>query len=300
MHKSEIPDFLVIGHVTKDLLARGGFVIGGTASYASLTARNLGRRVGIVTSAGADLDLNGFFQSIQIINRASELTTTFQNIYLDGSRQQFVKGVARPIGVNDVPAPWRDAAVVLLGPLVGELGVDMARLFPHSLLAVTAQGWMRQWDGDGRVSARLWREAEEILPIVDVLLFSYEDVRHDISLVKKYASLAKITVVTHGRCGAVVFCEAGSRWLPAYQAKEVDPTGAGDVFAAAYLVALSETGAPFEAARFANCTASFSIQGEATSAIPMRYQVEERLCHGAFIDIDCDKDSLIQSVLRRT
>jgi len=299
MSKHEIPDFLVIGHVTKDLLARGGHVIGGTASYASLTARNLGRKVGIVTSAGADLDLGGFFQGIQVINRGSEITTTFQNIYLDGSRQQFVKGVARPLEINDVPTAWRDAAVVLLGPLVGELGVDMVRLFPNSLLAVTAQGWMRQWDGDGRVNARLWREAEEILPIVDALVFSYEDVKHDISLVQKYASLAKITAVTHGRCGAVVFCDAGSRWLPAYQAKEVDPTGAGDVFAAAYLVSLSETGDPFEAARFANCTASFSIQGEATSAIPMRHQVEERLRNGALIDIECDKDSLIRSILHR-
>ena len=39
------PDYLVIGHITKDLLNRG-FTVGGAVTYSGLTARNLGRKVG--------------------------------------------------------------------------------------------------------------------------------------------------------------------------------------------------------------------------------------------------------------
>lgn len=290
------PDFLTIGHVTKDLLAGGGFVMGGTVTYASLTARNLGRRVGIVTSAASDLDWSAF-DGIRVAARPSAATTCFQNIYNNGSRQQFIKAIAEPLRVQDIPPAWAKAPIVLLGPLARELDIEMARAFPDSLLGITAQGWMREWDAEGRVSTRFWAEADKILPLVDVLVFSYEDVGRDISLVRQYASLAPLTVVTLGPCGCVVYTARGARWLPAFEAPQVDPTGAGDVFAAAYLVALEETGDPFAAARFANCTASFSIEGQATSTIPTREQVEERLRNGSFIPVDCSKEDLIANAV---
>jgi sugar/nucleoside kinase (ribokinase family) len=174
----------------------------------------------------------------------------------------------------------------------------MVRLFSGSLLGVTAQGWMRQWDADGRVHAREWHEAKEVLPMVDVLFFSYEDVDYDLERVREYASLAEMAVVTHNRLGAVVHCAAGSRWLPAYRAHTLDPTGAGDVFAAAYLVALGDSGDPYQAARFANCVAAFSIEGRGISSIPTREQVEERLALGELVDdISAQDYNMIRSVL---
>jgi 1D-myo-inositol 3-kinase len=298
--QNKVPDFLAIGHVTKDLLVGGGFVLGGTATYASITARNLGRQAGVITSAGVDLTLDGHLRGIQIVKRPASETTTFQNIYINGSRQQYVKGMASALTASDVPAAWHDVPIVLLGPLVREVGMDIARLFSasKSLLGITAQGWMRQWNGDGLVTARFWEEADEILPMVDVLIFSFEDVARDIAVVEKYAAKAKTTVVTHGDRGAVVYSNRGMCWSPAFESGQVDPTGAGDVFAAAYLIALSETRDPLVAARFANCTASFSIEGQATSAIPTRAQVEDRLAHGRLIDIDCDRDPLLCTIRR--
>ena len=49
-------NYLIIGHVSKDLTADGP-TLGGTATYSSLTAQALGKRAAIVTSAGPDLDL---------------------------------------------------------------------------------------------------------------------------------------------------------------------------------------------------------------------------------------------------
>jgi hypothetical protein len=48
-------DYLVIGHLTKDLTPQGSRM-GGTASFASLTGKALGMRVGIITSCGNDID----------------------------------------------------------------------------------------------------------------------------------------------------------------------------------------------------------------------------------------------------
>ena len=42
-------DYLVIGHVTQDLV-NGGVMLGGTASYSTMTAHALGLRTGLVTS----------------------------------------------------------------------------------------------------------------------------------------------------------------------------------------------------------------------------------------------------------
>ncbi|MEE8370045.1 MAG: PfkB family carbohydrate kinase, partial [Dehalococcoidia bacterium] len=60
-------------------------------------------------------------------------------------------------------------------------------------------------------------------------------------------------------------------------AATIDPTGAGDAFAAAFLIHLWETGDGWQSARFAACAASFVIEREGTAAIPDRDQIEARL-----------------------
>ena len=65
--------------------------------------------------------------------------------------------------------------------------------------------------------------------------------------------------------------------VPALTAHPVDFTGAGDVFASAFLVAYHETGDPRRAARFAHAAAAFAIEDEGTTGIPSRAAVEARL-----------------------
>ena len=65
--------------------------------------------------------------------------------------------------------------------------------------------------------------------------------------------------------------------MPALPRTEVDPTGAGDVFAAAFLVRYQETGDPLEAAAFGACAASCAVEGVGTSTLGDRAEVEQRL-----------------------
>jgi 1D-myo-inositol 3-kinase len=271
------PDFLVIGHVTKDL-QEDGYTIGGTVTFASLTSRNLGQRTAVVTRASPDLRLNPLYQGIEVLRLPSPVTSTFQNFYsTDGTRTQFLRAVAGPIKAEDIPPAWREAKAVLLGPLTGELEGSIVEIFPNSLIGVTPQGWMRRWDGDGRVFPKPWDGAAEVLSCAKVVVFSENDIERDESVIQAYARMAEILVVTQGARGATVYYRGEARRLPAFDTIEIDPTGAGDVFAAAYLIELERSGDPYAAAHFANCVASFIVEKPGIEGIPTLEQVEQRL-----------------------
>ena len=278
------PDFLAIGHVTKDLLPGGGYTVGGTVTYAALTARALGLSTAVLTSAPPDLALSAVLPHIDLHIVPSATATTFENIYQGPQRIQYVHGTASPLYASYLPPTWKHASIVLLGPLVGELGLDWLGVFPDALVGVTPQGWMRSWDQNGRVAAKPWQEAAQILADVDVLVFSEDDVAGDETAIHDYTRLARLAVVTRGRRGATVFKDGRTQDFAAFRAHEVDPTGAGDVFAAAFLVRLKETGDAGLAAAFANCTASFSVEGPGTTSIPTRQQVQARLRRGEYYE----------------
>jgi len=269
-------DFLVVGHIVQDVVPTG-FTVGGTATYMSITARNLGRKPGIVTRLAPDFVLPEVLDGIQVARVDSQHTTTFHNIYHDGHRQQFLLNVADPIQPEDIPADWRTAPIVHLGPLAREIDARFAKLFPNALVGVTPQGWLRQWDDSKRVRLRPWEEARDILPYVDVLILSEEDLNGNSDLMEEYVANTRIAVMTQGPRGCVVFVDKKSHYVAGFPAREVDPTGAGDVFAGAFLIRLSETNDPIDAARFANATASFSVQAPGVTGIPTRDQVEKRL-----------------------
>ena len=67
---------------------------------------------------------------------------------------------------------------------------------------------------------------------------------------------------------------------PAFKVGEVDPTGAGDAFAAAFLIELKRSDAPVESALFASCAASFVVEAPGADGIPTPDQVAERLARG--------------------
>jgi sugar/nucleoside kinase (ribokinase family) len=274
-----LPDFLVIGHITKDVVPEG-YTVGGTVTYSSITARNLGRRTAILTAADPEFEPGPLLDGITLLRLPSTATTTFQNLYPDGYRVQYLRARAASISSAALPADWLKVPIIHLGPLTQELPPDIGTCFPRALIGVTPQGWMRQWDGDGRVRPTPWLHAAEVMASAEVLVFSREDVAGDEDLIEQYARLARIMVVTEARRGATLYYRGERRRFPAFVAREVDPTGAGDVFAAAFLIRLHETHDPAEATHFANCVASFCVEAPGVTGIPTRAQVEDRLRSG--------------------
>ena len=67
------------------------------------------------------------------------------------------------------------------------------------------------------------------------------------------------------------------RQLEALVADSVDPTGAGDCFATAFMVRLAETGSLDEACSFGLAAGALSVGAAGLAGVPSREQVERRL-----------------------
>lgn len=269
-------DFLTIGHVTLDR-RNGTFTPGGTVTFAALTALKLGYKPAVLTRAGDDFPVEEALPGVEVHRLPSPVTTTFRNIYLDGHRIQYVDAVADPIPAEAVPAEWRDAPMVLLGAVAAELDPNIASIFPQSLVGVVPQGLGRQWDEDGRVHSRRWQNPAPMQPYTDLLVFSSEDFGGDSEAHRELIQMFPLVVVTLSAQGCIVYQNGIATPVPPRPAREVDPTGAGDVFTAAMLIRLYETGDPLQAAYFANVVASFAIEDVGPNGIPDRERVEAYL-----------------------
>jgi sugar/nucleoside kinase (ribokinase family) len=264
-------DYLVVGHITQDLTPQGP-QLGGTASYAALTAKALGLRVGIVTSHHEDLPI-GQLNGIPTVNFPSEQSTTFENTSQQSIRVQTISHLADPLEFFLIPETWRQAPIIHLGPVAQEVASSMVRQFPNSMIFVTPQGWMREWDSSGKVSHSEWPEADYILRNVDAAVISGNDVLDDQNRINEMAAAAQIFITTHGADGVTLYTNGQMHHFEAPQVTEIDSTGAGDIFAAAFFVTLKGTNDPLEAARFANLAAALSVTRRGLRSIPTKDEI---------------------------
>jgi sugar/nucleoside kinase (ribokinase family) len=271
------PQLLVVGHVVEDHTPQGPR-IGGTAAYAALTAVRMGSTAAVVTSAGPDRYLEAELPGVRVHVVPSSESTVFINDYGPDGRIQTVRGVAAPITATDVPSALRSATAVLLGPLVGEVHAGVPAVFQGSVVMASLQGWLRAWDDRGRVRPVSW-DGTDLLPRVDAAIVSADDVL-DEAPIQSWSEMVPVLIVTEGSRGARIHMDGRWHRIEPFRSNQVDPTGAGDVFAAAYLLRFCETGDPLESARFASCAAGLSVEAEGVKGIPTRAQIEERLSCG--------------------
>lgn len=280
------PQFLVIGHIVQDLApderaAGPAWRLGGTISYAASLATRLGLDTAVLTAAAADLVLDDALPGAKIVRVPSPRSTHFRNLYTAGGRVQYIPQRASAIKPGSLPDDWRKAEIVLLGPVVGEVDDALAACFPQALLGVSAQGWLREIGPDGRVRPlppQRWR-AETVLRPAHALFVSDEDIPPSSveDALTDWSRQVEVLAYTRGERGAEICHRGAWRHIDAFPAQTVDPTGAGDVFAVAFLVRYRESGDPWEAARFATSAASFVVEADGLANTPDRAMIEERL-----------------------
>lgn len=266
-------DYLVIGHVAHDLTPTGPR-LGGTVAYSALTARALGMRAGIVTSSGPETSLTPL-NGISVVALQSPQSTTFENIYTENGRVQYLRAQAARIDFDSVPEAWRRASIIHLGPLANEINASLPKGFSPGLLGITPQGWMRTWDADGLVSPREWTDNGAALAQAGAVVLSREDVGGNDEVIEHFAHQTSVLAVTEGAAGAVLYWHGDRRRFRAPKVKEIDATGAGDIFAAAFFVRLLTTRDPWEATRFATLVASRSVARVGLDGIPTPRELEE-------------------------
>ncbi len=263
------PDFVVIGHVTLD---RFGSAVrpGGAALYAAITAHRLGLSVGILTSHADDFPLETLPPQIEVVTVPAPDTTRFEYRATDDARVMAVTAQARPLGVADVPSDWTDASLVLLAPVDDEVDPLIASAFADASIGAAAQGWLRSLGADGVVEPRSWEPPDFLLQRVQSLCVSAEDVRDQEEDAVEWFQRVPFGVMTAGKAGALLFVSGERYEVQPLPAREVDATGAGDVFAATFLVEYHRVNDPWDAAALATCAAALSVTGEGWSAIPDR------------------------------
>jgi sugar/nucleoside kinase (ribokinase family) len=264
-------DYLVIGHLSCDITMDGPR-LGGTAAYSALMALRLGLRVGVVTAWGGEVPLDAL-DGIKVHNIPTHRSTTFENTYTPGGRIQHIHHIAQDLSFDNIPEAWQHATIVHIGPIAGEAKSLVQGSFTSSLLGLTPQGWLREWDSAGKVTQGEWPEEQEMLNRAGAAVISIEDVGGDEDRIEAMAMACRVLAVTEGPAGARLYWNGDLRRFRAPSLKEVDATGAGDIFATAFFWRLYITRDPWAAARFATHLASFSVKRFGLDGIPTQEEI---------------------------
>lgn len=248
---------LVVGSVAFDEIetpfGQTGRILGGSASFITLTASYFLQPVRLVAAVGGDFPK----ENIQLLERHGVDTLGLQ-VHADKKSFYWKGRYHNDMNTRDslvtelnilaefdplIPAAYLDTQFVLLGNLHPALQRRVLEQFPKRPKLVvmdTMNFWM-----DIALDELL-----VTLKLVDVLSINDEEARQlsgEYSLVKaakKILSMGpKILIIKKGEHGALLFNQKEIFFAPALPLDEVfDPTGAGDSFAGGFLGHLARTG----------------------------------------------------------
>jgi len=241
---------LIVGTVAFDELitpfGESGKIIGGSATYASLSAANLYQDISIVSIIGED------FPEAKLELMRSKGIDTSGIKRVKGGKTFFWKGkyhndmnsrdsLATELNVLEdfdpiLPEKAREAEYLMLGNLTPAVQMKVLKQMskrPKLVIMDTMNFWMDI----------AMPELKEVLQEVDLLTINDEEARQlsgEYSLVKAAAKIfemgPKYLIIKKGEHGALLFHGKDLFYAPALPLEEVyDPTGAGDTFAGGFI-----------------------------------------------------------------
>jgi len=269
-------DLVAIGHVTFDETP-SGVRPGGSAYYVALAARGLGLEVGLLTSVAPDFPSDVIPAGITVATVSSPRTTRYRVGEAGGSRTLTLLSRAEDIGIQHLPEEWKSAPLAVLCPVVGEVDPALVSAFDDASLAVLPQGWMRTRGKDGVMGPQPWEDADDVLPLTQLLVVSEEDVPGSEETAVKWFDQVPLGAITRARRGATLYVNGEPYHVAPDRAAETDPTGAGDVFATTLLIEYQRVGDAWEAAAAAACAGAATVEGTGAAALLDRAGLAARL-----------------------
>jgi len=248
---------LIVGTVAFDAIetpfGKTDKILGGAATYISLSASQFGIKSGIVSVVGGDFPKEYF----EILN-AKNINTNGIEIIEDG-KTFFWKGKyhndlnTRDTLITDlnvladfnpvVPQEFKDSDFLMLGnlhPAVQMSVINQIPVRPKLVVLDTMNFWM-----DNTLD-----ELIEVIAKIDVITINDEEARQlsgEYSLVRAAQKIHKMgpkfVVIKKGEHGALLFNNGDVFFAPALPLEEVfDPTGAGDTFAGGFIGHIAKSG----------------------------------------------------------
>ncbi|WP_299522772.1 PfkB family carbohydrate kinase [uncultured Lutibacter sp.] len=248
---------LVVGTVAFDAIetpfGKTDKILGGAATYISLSASQFGVNSGIVSVVGGDFP-KSYLEKLN----AKNINTDGIEIIEDG-KTFFWKGLyhndlnTRDTLITDlnvladfnpvVPQQFIDTDFLMLGnlhPAVQMSVINQIPVRPKLVVLDTMNFWM-----DNTLD-----ELMEVIAKIDVITINDEEARQlsgEYSLVRAAQKIHKMgpkfVVIKKGEHGALLFNNGDVFFAPALPLEEVfDPTGAGDTFAGGFIGHIAKTG----------------------------------------------------------
>lgn len=240
----------------------------------------LGAQVTLVTRLSPGYD-TAPLEGIEVQARPASDVCRYANRFdAAGDRTLLLLNEGEPIDADDITLPTPPDAVIV-APAYHEIGGLPSCEAP--VVAVALQGPLRTADRQGLVMPHP-RPKEQVASFLRpgvVAFFSEEDTTEPEDLARFIAHRGGTALLTRGWRGAILVTEAGARVLQPYSANPVDPTGAGDCFATAFVVRYIETGDLDEASHYALAAGALAVEAPGLAGVATRAQVEERVLREA-------------------
>jgi hypothetical protein len=297
-------DYTTIGHVTVDLLADGSRRPGGGAFYSALQAARLGLSAQIVTRGVREeierlLEPYGDELAFEVFDAPQ--TTTLATSGQGRERSQRLLAWAGEIGSQASV----DTRILHLAPIARE--TNGRTRGQAEFVGVTPQGLVRDWPAPERRIVLQALDLSLLPKRCDALVLSEAERDSCAALLGPAREAARgsvpappgepasggtsalmgaplrvaapVIAVTHGEAPTELRLADGTTAhveVPAVT-RMCDDIGAGDVFAAAFFVALSEGSEPRQAAAFANAAAAVRVAAQGPGAVGDRAAIEARV-----------------------
>jgi sugar/nucleoside kinase (ribokinase family) len=290
-------DVVHVGSACRDISADDprGWRLGGGVAYAALTTARLGlRTVALVgadeaTASATELDLlraTGVDVRIQPLDAGP----VFENRETAAGRVQICHVVGQPLRVPFIEAEWMAAPGWSIVPVADEIGDTWTTAIPdHAYVALGWQGLLRDLHA-GRQVGRRAPLTSSLIRRADLVGVSRSDLdpSTDEGALARFMKPGADLLLTDGVHGGHLFRmgvdqpEAMRPYRPK-DARQIDPTGAGDTFLAALLASVLRPDPTTDEGRrgqpdlsFAAAAGALVVEGVGLAAVPDRGAVVRR------------------------
>lgn len=250
-------DLVVMGHLLKEYIhfpgKKIGPVLGSPCAYSSVAASKLGVKTAIVTNIGKDMpdNLLTVFNEVGVDTRGIKIgrnTTTNQLIYERSGKKklEFLKKAPK-ILFKDIPLDYLNANIFLICPIDYEIPISLVKKL-HELnrvliVDVGGYGGASSTSRSKSIKERL-DFLKKIAPYFHFIKMGIEDCQcilgrasiDEEEIAVKFINWGcNVCIITCGGQGALAVTKNDKIRLPAFPAKIIDVTGAGDTFTAGFL-----------------------------------------------------------------
>jgi sugar/nucleoside kinase (ribokinase family) len=296
--RASMKKILAFGNPVYDVIStpkilRSERVLSGCSTNACLAVANLGEKATLVGSVGEDFrsrleeDLANHRVNYHLL--PSKETGGFSLIYYDdhGNRHLSILGIADPIPASaDVDL---DADIILIGPILRETDAGLvARLKANcqAPILVDPQGLLRGCK-EGKIFHENTEDFAKIAAMATIVkaneletkvvtgIDPREDPEGAVKALYQYG--CKIAVTTIAEAGSIIYDGTKTYIIPPYTTDAIDPTGAGDTYAAGFMVKYLETPDDLTAVGcFASSVASVMVENSGPDFPLSRAEADRR------------------------